>query len=205
MARPSLGCPPSLYVHPAPPIPVVPYHIRVLLQLLLAAIVLVPGAWGATAVQPHQGPAAVVAGEAAVWGQRAPWAQRLHQAPYTTRATCPHCTRAPSMAPSMAPRALPRCPCPLPGLHSGGTQQWDTWYLSRCLVPGYQGRWYWDAQYWDGWYWNAWYKDAQEECSVPCSKDQDAQYQDARALSGCSFLDCSVHFGVPSAEKPSAR
>lgn len=44
----------------------VPYHIRVLLQLLLAAIVLVPGAWGATAVQPHQGPAAVVAGEAAV-------------------------------------------------------------------------------------------------------------------------------------------
>lgn len=46
-----------------------PYHIGVLLQCLLGAIVLVAGAWGAAAVQPHQGTAPVVAGEAAVWGQ----------------------------------------------------------------------------------------------------------------------------------------
>lgn len=46
-----------------------PYHIGVLLQRLLGAIVLIAGGWGAAAVQPHQGPAPVVAGEAAVWGQ----------------------------------------------------------------------------------------------------------------------------------------
>lgn len=47
-----------------------PYHVGVLLQQLLIAIVLISSTWGATAVQPHQGSAPVVAGEAAVWGQR---------------------------------------------------------------------------------------------------------------------------------------
>lgn len=46
-----------------------PYHIGVLLQRLLGAIILIAGARGAAAVQPHQGPAPVVAGEAAVWGR----------------------------------------------------------------------------------------------------------------------------------------
>lgn len=129
-----------------------PYHIGVLLQHPLIAIVLITSTWGATAVQPHQGSAPVVAGEAAVWGQRQEqchqcaqpgcqgegtgvwWDKGWHMV--TMSAVCSCCAQGFRGSMNMGHSTVPP-----PG--------WCHCACAPCWAGqrGVPSAWYWDAQY----------------------------------------------------------